>query len=163
MVTKDQIREEDLTPDDVLGREIVEPQETPKILPVWEEHPEERPGENVRLDDETLVWERDGYEARLSNIEPTKWRAEIAVPDTYSGGWARPIDLKCRPHPEHGFVEDAAFEDYELEHVTLVLSENFQPVYEVNQYIEFLIESDGMVEEFQEELDAKLDAARENE
>jgi hypothetical protein len=163
MVTKDQIREDGLTEEEVLDREVVEPQESVEFLPEWEEWPEEQPGENTRIEDETLIWERDGFKAQLSNIGPTKWRAEIDVPEAYNDGWGRPIDLKTEPHPEYGFVEDATFEDYTLQHVTLVLSENYQPTVEVNSYIDFLIETAGSVEEFQNDLEEKLELAQENE
>lgn len=152
-----------MTTDDVLDRELVEPQESVEMLPEWEDYPEERPGENLRIEDETLIWERDGFEARLSSMEPTKWRAEIDVPEDLGSTWAREIDLKCRPYPEHGFVESAEFEDYSLRAVTLVLSENFQPTYDVNSYIDGLIEDAEGFEEFQKDLDEKLEMARENE
>ncbi|NHN50017.1 hypothetical protein G9464_20830 [Halostella sp. JP-L12] len=163
MVSEDRIEEEGLTTEDVLKYETVEPQEGVEWLPEWDDHPEERPGENTRIEDDTLIWEKEGFEARLTHIEPTKWRAVVDVPPEYGETYAREIDVKCKPIPEHGFVESADTEDYELQQATLVLSENFQPIREVNRFIEKLIEDTEGFKEFQEDLENKLAAARENE
>lgn len=163
MVSEDEIREEELTPDDVLETEVVTPQQEVKWLPEWDEYPEERPGDNTRIEDGTLIWERDGFEARLESMEATHWRAEIDVPEEIGKVYAREIDVKSKPIPEYGFVESARMDDYKLRQATIVLAENFQPVFEVNQFIDQLIEDAEGFEQFQEDLENKLSVARENE
>lgn len=163
MVSEEEIRDEGLTTDDVLETEVVTPQQTVEWVPEWDEYPEERPGENTRIEDETLIWERDGFEARLESMEATHWRATIDVPQKVGETYAREIDIKSKPLPEYGFVDNAVIEDYAVNQVTVVISENFQPVFEVNQFIDHLIEDAEGFEEFQEDLERKLSAAKQNE
>mgnify|MGYP000058942433 CR=1 FL=1 len=162
MVTKDQIEEEELTPDEVMDREFVEPQQDVRVLPEWEEYPEEAPGDNVRIEDDELVWERDGFEARLTSYETTHWQADISIPKSVGKWQARPVDVKCKPVPEHGYVDDVEIEDYTTVGVTLILQENFQPTFAVNNFIDHLIEQAEGSEAFQEEVEEKMAVAREN-
>lgn len=162
MVTKDQIEEEELTTEEVIDREFVEPQQEVRILPEWEEYPEERPGENLRIEDDQLVWERDGFEARLWSHETTHWKAQITIPREYGKYDPRPVDMKSKSIPEYGFVESVEMDDYAAVGVTLVLQENFQPTYEVNKFIDHLIERKEGAEEREQEIKELMGAAREN-
>lgn len=163
MVSKNQIEEEELTTQDVLDSELETPRQEVEIYPEWEEHPEEAPGENVRIEDGTLIWERDGFEARMESYETTHWRVELDIPHTVAKWYPRTIDLKCLPLPEHGFVSDVEVEDYESVGATLVIQDNFQPTFEVNQFIDKLLENAESSEEFQNEINEKLENARQNE
>lgn len=163
MVSKEEIERQGLTTDDVMDREFAQPQREVKWLPEWDEHPEERPGENTRIEDETLIWERDGFEARLESYETTHWRAHIAIPKDVGEYYPRPFDLKCHPLPEYGFVKQTEQEDYATVGATLIISENFQPVFEVNEFIDALVDSAEQSEQFREEIEEKMAAARENE
>lgn len=162
MVSIDRIREEELTKDEVLSREFEEPKQEVEIVPEWEEYPEEAPGENVRIEDDQLVYEREDFEVRMESYRTTHWRVEVEIPE-YVGKWhPRDIDLKIRP-PEQGFVESVETEDYEVVQATLIISSNFQPVYEVNKWIDGLVESAEGSEEFHQEVEEKMAAARDNE
>jgi len=66
MVSRDEIEAEGLTTEDVLDVETAQPQTDVQILPEWEKHPEERPGENLRIEGNTLLYERDGFERSRS-------------------------------------------------------------------------------------------------
>lgn len=157
------IREEGLTTDDVMNREFVEPQTDVEMLPEWEEFPEERPGENLRIEENVLIWERDGFEARLESYETTHWKAHITIPKEIGKWQPRPIDLKCKSYPEYGYVEDVETEDYSAVGATIILQDNFQPTWEVNHFIDKLIEEAEGGAEYEKEVEEMLAAARENE
>lgn len=163
MVSEDRIREENLTKGDVLDRMTETPQQSVEWLEVWDDHPEERPGENTRIEDETLIWERDGFEARLESFETTHWRAELDVPERVGKWFPREIDLKAAPKPEYGYVESVETESYAVTEATIVLCENFQPTYEVNAFIDYLLEKADGSEQFQDDLESALAVAGENE
>lgn len=162
MVSKDKIKTEGLTPDDVMDRHFEQPQTDVEWLPEWDEFPEEQPGENARIEDNALIWERDGFEARLESYETTHWRAEIDIPERVGKYYPREIDLKCHPLPEHGFVENVERDDYTTIAATLIIQANFQPVFEVNKFIDELLKSAQESEQFQEEIEEKMAVAREN-
>lgn len=167
MVSEERIRKDELTKDEVLDLEVEEPKDDVEIIPEWEESPEERPGDNLHIDEtgdrNELVWERDGFEARLWNHEMTHWKATISIPREYGQHHPRPVDLKCSPIPEYGFVEDVDVEDYAATVATIVIQDNFMPTWEVNKFIDELIESAASADAFQEELTEKLSIASENE
>jgi protein gp37 len=50
MVAKEEIEKQNLTTDDVMTREFVEPQQEVEWLSEWDEYPEEQPGENARIE-----------------------------------------------------------------------------------------------------------------
>lgn len=163
MVSEDEIQEKNLTTDDVLDREVVEPQQGVEWLPEWDEHPEERPGENTRIEDDTLLWERDGFEVELESYETTHWKATVSIPEEVGQWHPRDFDLKCSPIPEHGFVKEVETEEYATVKAVLILQENFQPTWEVNHFIDHLLEGAQNSQEFQEDLENKLSLASENE
>ncbi|WP_123619568.1 hypothetical protein [Halorubrum sp. CSM-61] len=164
MVSKDKIEADGLTTEDVLDVETAQPQTEVRILPEWEEHPEERPGENLRIEENTLLYDRDGFEVAIESYETTHWRVELSIPKEVGKWYPRPLDLKCLSVPEYGFVESVETSDsYETIGATLIIQENFQPTFEVREVIEHLLENAEASEEFTEELDEKLEAARENE
>jgi hypothetical protein len=163
MVSEDQIREEGLTKDDVLDVETEQPQQEVEWLPEWDEHPEEQPGENARIEDGVLIWERDGFEARLESYETTHWRATVTIPEEVGQWYPREFDLKCSPKPEYGFVESVETEEYVTTGAVLIITENFQPTWEVNAWIDYLLESSEQSQQFQDELTNKLAVASENE
>lgn len=163
MLSDDEIQEKDLTTGDVLDHEFVEPQQDVEWLPEWDDHPEEQPGENARIEENTLIWEKSGFEARLESYETTHWRAEVDIPEQVGKHYPRGLDLKCNPIPEYGFIKDVKREDYTTVGATLIIQENFQPVYEVNEFIEDLAESAAESEKFMNEVEEKMAVARENE
>jgi len=163
MVSHEEIQQDGLTTDEVMSREFAEPQREVEWLPEWEECPEEQPGDNARIEDNTLMWERDGFEARLESYETTHWQAEIEMPKAVGQYYPREVDLKCHPLPEYGFVKDVEQDDYSTVGATLIIQANFQPVFEVNEFIDELVESAEQSEAFREEVEEKLAAARENE
>jgi len=70
----------------------------------------------------------------------------------------------CASVPEYGFVDSVETSDsYAAIGATLIIQENFQPTFEVRKVIEHLLDNAEKSEQFTEELDGKLDAARENE
>lgn len=162
MVSIDRIREEGLTKDEVLDREFEEPRQEVEILPEWNEEPDAAPGESVYIEDDQLVWERDGFEVRLESYRTTHWRAVVDIPEDVAKWYPRDIDLKIKP-PEQGFVESVATEEYHAEQAELVIAANFQPTWEVNNWIDDLIKSAEGSEEYQQEIEEKMAAARENE
>lgn len=153
------IQEEEMTTEEVLDRYTEEPRTSVEMLPEWEEYPEEAPGENTRVEDDTLIWERDGFEIRLESFETTHWKADISVPHEYGKHYARPIDAKCGLGTEHTYVEDVETEDYALSSVTLLTAANFMPVHEVQKFVDAIIDDAQASEQFIEEMEAKLDAA----
>lgn len=163
MVSKERIKEENLTAEDVMDRELVEPEEEVSWVPEWDEAGEEAPGENTRIEDGTLIWERDGFEARLESHNTTHWRAEIQIPEGVGEYYPRPIDLKSHPRPEHGFVKDVDTDGYAAVRAVLIIKSNFQPTWEVNAFIDDLIESKEKSDQFREELTEKMELARRNE
>lgn len=162
MVDLDRIKEEGMTQEEVLDRYTVEPQQEVEWLPEWDEYPEERPGENARIEEETLTWERDGFEVRLESYETTHWRAGVDLPERVGEHYPREIDLKCHPLPEYGFVESVELDGYTATSATLIIQENHQPVFEVNQFIDKLLESADHSEQFMEDLEDGLEAASED-
>jgi hypothetical protein len=163
MVSEQETREDGLTTDDVLDRHTAEPMQEVRMLPEWEEWPEEQPGENTHIDGDELVWERDGFEVRLRSYETTHWKADLTVPREIGSHFPRPVDLKSRPKPKYGFVDTVDLDEYAAVGVTLVLQENFIPTVEINGFIDGLIEQVDENEQFKEDLESKLSAARENE
>lgn len=163
MVSTDEIERDGLTTDDVMDREFAQPQREVKWRPEWDEHPEEQPGESTRIEDDTLIWENGEFEARLESYEMTHWQAEIEIPKDVGQYYPRGFDLKCHPLPEYGFVKDVERDGYSTVSATLIIQENFQPVFEVNQFIDELTESAEQSEEFREEVGEKMATARENE
>ena len=152
MVSRDEIEAEALTTEDVLDVETEQPQTDVRILPEWEEYPEERPGENLRIEDNTLLYERDGFEVAIESYETTHWRVDLSIPEEVGKWYPRPLDLKCRPLPEHGFVESVDTSDsYEASSATLIIQENFQPTFEVRKFIEYLLDNAEASEQFTEE------------
>lgn len=93
----------------------------------------------------------------------THWKAELTVPREYGKYHPRPIDLKCSPLPKHGFVEDVESDEYVTVGATLVIVENFQPTFEVNKFIDKLIDDAEVAEAFTDDLESKLSVARESE
>jgi len=77
MVSRDEIEAEGLTTEDVLDVETAQPQTDVQILPEWEKHPEERPGENLRIEGNTLLYERDGFEVAIESYKTTHWRVDL--------------------------------------------------------------------------------------
>lgn len=163
MVTKQEIEEQGLTTDDVMDREFGQPRTDVKWVPEWDEYPEERPGENTRIEDDTLIWERDGFEVRLESYETTHWKADLTIPEDVGQYYPREFDLKCHPLPEYGFIKDTEQESYCTVGATLILNANFQPVFEVNKFIDELVDSAERSKEFREEITEKMAVARENE
>lgn len=163
MVTKDQIQDDGLTKEDVLDVETEQPQQEVEWLPEWDDHPEERPGENTRIEDGVLLWERDGFEASLESYETTHWKAAVNIPESVGQYYPREFDLKCSPRPEYGFIDDVEQDEYTTTQATLVIQENYQPTWEVNAFIDMLIETRDQSEQFREELGDKLAVASENE
>lgn len=163
MVTREEIEQDELTTDEVMSRELVEPQSDVEWLPEWDEFPDEQPGDNARIEDNTLIWERDGFEVRLESYETTHWRAEIDMPENIGQYYPREFDLKCNPLPKYGFVKEVEQDEYTTVGVTLIIQENFQPVFEVNNFIDDLVESAEEAEKFREDVEEKLSAARKNE
>ena len=159
MVSVDKIEEEEMTREEVMDREFAQPMDEVEILQEWEDYPEERPGENLHIDDGWLIWERDGFEARLESFETTHWRALVTIPDDVGSWLPRPIDLQCRKVPEHGFIKSVETEDYSAREAELILQENFMPTYEVNKFIDDLIEFKEGSEERQQQIEEKLNAA----
>lgn len=151
------------SPDEVLDGFVERPQEEVEWLPEWDEELEERPGKNTRIEDNTLIWERDGFEARLESTEVTHWRAEIDIPERVGQWFAREIDLKASPRPEYGFVESVETENYAATAATIVIQENYQPTWEVNKFIDYLLESAQDSEDFQQVVEERLEDARANE
>jgi len=165
MVSRDEIEAEGLTTEDVLDVETAQPQTDVQILPEWEKHPEERPGENLRIEGNTLLYERDGFEVAIESYKTTHWRVDLSIPESIGKWYPRPLDLKCLSVPEYGFVDSVETSDsYAAIGATLIIQENFQPTFEVRKVIEHLLDNAAeKSEQFTEELDGKLDAARENE
>lgn len=130
--------------------------------PGWDEYPGEAPGENVRIEDEILIWERDGFEVRLETYRTTHWRAEVDIPEAVAKWYPREIDLKIKP-PKQGFVESVTTESYHAEQAELIVSAPYQPVYEVNSWIDELLESAEGSEEYQQEIEEKMAVARDHE
>lgn len=163
MVSEDQIRAEKLTTEDVLDVETVQPQQEVRWPPEWDEDPEEQPGENARIEDGVLIWEREGFEARLESYMTTHWRATVAIPEEIGQFTPREIDLKCAPEPEYGYVESVETDDYVATEATLIIQENYQPTWEVNSWIDSRIEGAEHSQQFRDDLKNKLSVARENE
>lgn len=162
MVSIEEIEEEGLTTDDVMDREFVTPQNEVEWVPEWDEFPEEQPGENTRIEDDTLIWERDGFKIRLESYETTHWRVEIDIPKDVGQYYPREFDLKCNPLPEYGFIKEVEQDGYSTVGATLIHGANFQPVFEVNKFIDDLVESAEEAEQFREDVEEKMSAARQN-
>lgn len=145
------------TREEVLDRHVAKPKTEVEIIPEWEEYPEERPGENLHIEDNTLHWERDGFAVALESYETTHWRAEIDIPEDIGRWYPREIDLKCHPKPEYGYVDETTIEDYHTVGATVVISANMQPVYEVQAFIDSLLEAAEESEQFTEEISEKLE------
>lgn len=152
-----------MTSEDVLDRYTATPRDSVEWVPEWDENPDAQPGENTRIEDDILLWERDGFEVMLESYETTHWRALVTIPERVGELHPRPFDLKCNPLPEHGFIKSVEQDSYVTTEAELILQANFQPVFEVNKFIDSLLESHDEAREFQEELEAGLDVAQENE
>jgi len=165
MVSKERIREEGLTTDDVMKREFAEPQDTVEWVPEWDDNPETRPGENVQIthDGEVLEWERDGFEVGLESWETTHWMAAVTIPERVGKYYPREVDLKCYPLPEHGYVDHVETVEYRATMANLVIQANFQPIWEVNNFIDQLLEDAKASEQREQEIGEKMATARENE
>jgi len=128
------------------------------------EAPGGAPGENLRIEGNTLLYERDGFEVAIESYKTTHWRVDLSIPESIGKWYPRPLDLKCLSVPEYGFVDSVETSDsYAAIGATLIIQENFQPTFEVRKVIEHLLDNAEKSEQFTEELDGKLDAARENE
>lgn len=163
MVDIDRIEEEDMTAEEVLDRYTAQPRDTVEWIPEWDDHPEERPGENTRIEDETLIWENGEFEIRLESYETTHWKAVVSVPEDVGELYPRDIDLKCHPLPEHGYVESVEIDDYVATAVTLILAENFMPIHEVNTFVDDLRDDAAESQQFMDNLEAGLEAASDGE
>lgn len=163
MVDLDRIEEEQMTEGEVLDRYTEQPMDCVEWLPEWDEYPEEQPGENACIQDDTLLWENGEFVVRLKSHETTHWKAEIDIPEPIGEHYVRPIDIKCRRLPEYGFVSDVRTEDYVTAGVTLVISENFMPIHELNKYIDDLRDSAKESQRFMDDLEAGLEAAKDSE
>lgn len=163
MVDIEQIREDELTTEDVMDSTFEQPKEEVEWLPEWDEFPEERPGENARIKGGVLIWEREGFEVRMESYETTHWRVELQIPERVGQYYPREFDLKCHRLPEYGFIKSVERDGYITAGATLIIQENFQPVFEVNKFIDELLESAEQSEQFREEVEEKMAAARENE
>jgi len=163
MVSKEEIEAEGMTKQEVLDVETVQPRTEVEWVPEWDEHPSEQPGENTRIEDDTLIWERDGFAARLESYETTHWKATVELPSHVGELYPREIDLKASPKPEHGFVESVAIEGYEAAEAVLILQANYQPTYEVNKWINYLLEQAEESHQFRDDLEEKLSAAAQSE
>jgi len=86
MVSRDEIEAEGLTTEDVLDVETAQPQTDVQILPEWEKHPEERPGENLRIEGNTLLYERDGFEVAIESYKTTHWRVDLSIRSRSASG-----------------------------------------------------------------------------
>ena len=159
----ERIREEGMGTEEVLDRHTAEPQREVEWLPEWDEEPETQPGENARIEDGTLIWENGDFVARLESHETTHWRAEIEIPEAVGDLHPRPVDLKCRPLPEYGYVDSVTIEDYTTTAAVLIIQANFQPVREVNTFIDKLRADAEESQQFMDDLEVALDAARQNE
>jgi len=93
MVSRDEIEAEGLTTEDVLDVETAQPQTDVQILPEWEKHPEERPGENLRIEGNTLLYERDGFEVAIESHTRRPTGALILDPESIGKRYPRPLDL----------------------------------------------------------------------
>jgi len=101
---------------------------------------------------------------RDRELKTTHWRVDLSIPESIGKWYPRPLDLKCLSVPEYGFVDSVETSDsYAAIGATLIIQENFQPTFEVRKVIEHLLDNAEKSEQFTEELDGKLDAARENE
>lgn len=163
MVDIDRIEDEQMTPDEVLDRFTERPMDTVEWLPEWDDNPDALPGENTRIDDETLIWENGEFEIRMESHETTHWLADISVPEAVGEHYPRPIDMKCRPEPEYGFIRDVEQDGYVTVGVELVIAENYMPIYELNSFVDGLRDGAEQSQEFMDDLEAGLDVARENE
>ncbi|MFW6435902.1 MAG: hypothetical protein ACOCY1_05920 [Halovenus sp.] len=163
MVDIDQIEEEEMTSEEVLDRYTAEPQTEPEWVPEWDEYPEERPGDNTRIEDDALLWERDGFAVRLESYETTHWRIEIEIPEHVGEHYPRGFELKCRPKPEYGFVKSVEQKDYVTTGATLIIAENRQPVYEVQAFIDDLLESAEQSQQFIDDIEEAMAVAKGNE
>lgn len=139
MVAEDRTHNEGQTEDDRLAHESDRPT-TVEWYPEWDD-PEERPGENTRIDDETLIWERDGFTVRLTHHEALYWRAVISLPASIGRRYERPIDLQTVPFPEYGTVTSVDVEDHVAQSAELLLAGNYQPIWELNNWIDYLLDS----------------------
>lgn len=148
--------------EEVLDRYTVEPQTEVEWVPEWDEFPEEQPGENTHIEDDVLIWERDGFVVRLESWETTHWRAEIAIPENVGEHFARPFDLKCKPFPEYGFIKSVEMDGYTAASAEVILAANRQPVYEVNNIVDQLLEEAEQNEQFMENLEEGLAVAEDN-
>jgi len=110
----------------------------------------------------TLLYERDGFEVAIESYKTTHWRVDLD-PESIGKWYPRPLDPRLSV-PEYGFVDSVETSDsYAAIGATLIIQENFQPTFEVRKVIEHLLDNAEKSEQFTEELDGKLDAARENE
>lgn len=148
------------TIDDVLDS-YEQPQTEVKWLPEWDDHPEERPGENTRLEDGVLRWEKDGFDVRLESYETTHWKATVSIPEWVGEYFPRSFDLKCTPLPEYGFVKSVAIEDYAATEATLIIQSNYQPTWEVNNWIEARVLDAEEQQEFMDEVSERISDANE--
>jgi len=83
---------------------------TCRSLPEWEKHPEERPGENLRIEENTLLYERDGFEVAIESYKTTHWRVDLSIPSrSASGTHGRSISRLSVP--EYGFVDSVETSD----------------------------------------------------
>jgi len=126
------------------------------------EAPGGAPRENLRIEGNTLLYERDGFEVAIESYKTTHWRVDLSIPESIGKWYPRPLDLKRLSVPEYGFVDSVETSDsYAAIGATLIIQENFQPTFEVRKVIEHLLDNAEKSEQFTEELDGKLDAARE--
>lgn len=172
----EEIEEQAMTQHEVADHIGVQPSDTVTWHPEWDEHPEEQPGKNARIEDEVLIWEQeydvDGvdepvcFEARLECEETTVWKAVVSLPEYVGKNYPRSVDLQCRPDPEYGFVETVEMADdpdvYAAREATLYYKDNFQPTVQVECWMRDLLKDALDFEASMAAIDEKMAAAKAN-
>lgn len=163
MVDIDRIQEEGLTSEEVLDRYTAQPQEEVEWVPIWDDNPEERPGENTEIKDGVLMWDNGEFHAELESYETTHWLARVDIPEWVGEFYPRVIDLKCHSKPEYGFIRTVEQDGYVATRAELVINEIRQPVFEVNGFIDSLRDSAEHSQGFMDNLERGMEVAEEAE